>query len=217
VVSPPEPSLATHGRLGEARAPFLFGPCRRRRRDHADADSRQKRLRQTGSSRLVSAYLGSCPNFESVGGGSTPPGALSRCYVLIRTRVAPVVPGRRIEGRGRHAIHRSAAPSPERLRIARDPLDRDRSRRGCGRRRCRSPRGVRRRRRFGTGVLGSYPGGEQWDSRTALSRYPRTLVARPCCCTAFGDATGSLSRRPRAFPRNDGRAGTRVHARASGS
>ena len=35
--------------------------------------------------------------------------------------------------------------------------------------------------------------------------------------SAFGDATGSLSRRPRASPRNDGRGGTRVHARASGS
>ena len=35
-----------------------------------------KRLRQTGSSRCVSAGLSSGPNFESVRGGSTPPGAI---------------------------------------------------------------------------------------------------------------------------------------------
>jgi hypothetical protein len=38
----------------------------------------QKRLKQRGSSRWVSACLGSGPNFESAGGGSTPPGAITR-------------------------------------------------------------------------------------------------------------------------------------------
>ena len=50
--------------------------------DHRDrprsrkATTSQKRLRQTGSSRLVSAGLSSGPNFESVCGGSTPSGAI---------------------------------------------------------------------------------------------------------------------------------------------